>query len=114
MSDALLITVAGVGAEVMRTQQPHLPLLPEEVGEEYARAYAETFYTIPDPDWRVALQAWQHFYEITPGKDFALLNLARVHMKLGNKPEALATLSKVQAPELEKLKTRLRERIETE
>jgi len=40
VSDALLITVAGVGAEVMRTQQPHLPLLPEEVGEEYARAYA--------------------------------------------------------------------------
>ena len=39
MSDALLITVAGVGAEVMRTQQPHLPLLPEEVGAEYARAY---------------------------------------------------------------------------
>ena len=31
MSDALLITVAGVGAEVMRTQQPHLPLLPDEV-----------------------------------------------------------------------------------
>jgi 3-keto-5-aminohexanoate cleavage enzyme len=40
MSDALLITVAGVGAEVTRTQQPHLPLLPDEVGDEYARAYA--------------------------------------------------------------------------
>ena len=39
MSDALLITVAGVGAEVMRSQQPHLPLLPEEVGAEYARAF---------------------------------------------------------------------------
>jgi 3-keto-5-aminohexanoate cleavage enzyme len=40
MSDALLITVAGVGAEVTRAQQPHLPLLPDEVGDEYARAYA--------------------------------------------------------------------------
>ncbi len=40
MSDELLITVAGVGAEVMRAQQPHLPLLPEEVGEEYRRAHA--------------------------------------------------------------------------
>ena len=39
VSDALLITVAGVGAEVMRAQQPHLPLLPEEVGEEYGRAF---------------------------------------------------------------------------
>jgi 3-keto-5-aminohexanoate cleavage enzyme len=38
VSDALLITVAGVGAEVTRAQQPHLPLLPDEVGEEYRRA----------------------------------------------------------------------------
>jgi 3-keto-5-aminohexanoate cleavage enzyme len=39
VTDALLITVAGVGAEVMRSQQPNLPLLPEEVGEEYDRAF---------------------------------------------------------------------------
>jgi 3-keto-5-aminohexanoate cleavage enzyme len=39
VTDALLITVAGVGAEVMRAQQPHLPLLPDEVGEEYKRAF---------------------------------------------------------------------------
>jgi len=39
VSDALLITVAGVGAEVTRAQQPHLPLSPDEVGDEYARAY---------------------------------------------------------------------------
>jgi 3-keto-5-aminohexanoate cleavage enzyme len=39
LSDALLITVAGVGAEVTRRQQPRLPLLPEEVGEEYRRAH---------------------------------------------------------------------------
>lgn len=39
MSDELVITVAGVGAEVMRDQQPHLPLLPDEVGEEYRRAW---------------------------------------------------------------------------
>lgn len=38
MTDALVITVAGVGAEVTRAQQPALPLLPEEVGEEYRRA----------------------------------------------------------------------------
>lgn len=39
MSDELLITIAGVGAEVTRAQQPNLPLLPEEVGEEYRRSY---------------------------------------------------------------------------
>ncbi len=39
MSDALVITVAGVGAEVMRSQQPHLPLLADEVGAEYQRAF---------------------------------------------------------------------------
>jgi 3-keto-5-aminohexanoate cleavage enzyme len=31
--------VAGVGAEVTRAQQPHLPLLPDEVGDEYRRAF---------------------------------------------------------------------------
>jgi len=39
MSDEVVITVAGVGAEVSRAQQPNLPLLPEEVGEEYRRAH---------------------------------------------------------------------------
>jgi 3-keto-5-aminohexanoate cleavage enzyme len=39
MSDEVVITVAGVGAEVTRAQQPHLPLLPDEVGEEYRRAH---------------------------------------------------------------------------
>jgi 3-keto-5-aminohexanoate cleavage enzyme len=39
VSDALVITVAGVGAEVTRAQQPALPLLPDEVGEEYRRAF---------------------------------------------------------------------------
>jgi 3-keto-5-aminohexanoate cleavage enzyme len=39
LSDELLITVACVGAEVTRDQQPNLPVLPDEVGEEYRRAY---------------------------------------------------------------------------
>jgi 3-keto-5-aminohexanoate cleavage enzyme len=39
LSDALLITVAGVGAEVTRQQQPRLPLLPAEVADEYRRAH---------------------------------------------------------------------------
>jgi 3-keto-5-aminohexanoate cleavage enzyme len=39
VTDALLITVAGVGAEVTREQQPALPLTPQEVGEEYRRSW---------------------------------------------------------------------------
>jgi tetratricopeptide (TPR) repeat protein len=81
---------------------------------EYARAYAETFYIVPNPDWRTALQAWQHFYNVTPGKDFALLNLARVHMKLGDKPEARKNLDQIQSAEFDRLKKRLLERIEVE
>src|SRR4029453_8263420 len=38
MTDPLCIPGAGGGAGVMRAQQPALPLLPDEVGEEYRRA----------------------------------------------------------------------------
>jgi 3-keto-5-aminohexanoate cleavage enzyme len=35
--DPLVITVAPVGGELTREQQPHLPLTPREIGEEVAR-----------------------------------------------------------------------------
>ena len=81
---------------------------------DYARAYAETFYSLPKPDWSAALTAWQHFAEISPQKDFAQSNLARVHMKLGQKDAARACLEKIQGADFQKLKARLGERIETE
>jgi tetratricopeptide (TPR) repeat protein len=79
---------------------------------EYARAYAETFYTVPDADWGVALRAWQHFYEISPNKDFALINLARVHLKLGDTPAARDSLKRIQGAEFSRLKTRLEQQME--
>lgn len=79
---------------------------------EYARAYAETFYSVPQPDWRAALRAWQHFHDISPRKDFALLNLARVQIHLGELPEARASLGRIQSPEFHRLKARLEERIQ--
>jgi tetratricopeptide (TPR) repeat protein len=103
--EAVMLDALAHFAEAARLQ----PLDPE-----YARAYAETFYSVPTPDWRTALAAWQHFYDISPQKDFALLNLARVHMKLGNKPEARTSLSRIQSREFDQLKARLGERIETE
>lgn len=86
----------------------------EPLDPEYARAFAETFYLLNPPDWPAALRAWQHFYEISPQKDFALLNLARVHMKLGNKPEARESLARIQNPEFDRLKARLNQRIDSE
>jgi tetratricopeptide (TPR) repeat protein len=74
---------------------------------EYARAYAETFYSLQKPDWAAALAAWNRYLGLTPKKDFALTNLARIHLKLGQKGAAMECLSKVQEPEYEKLKRRL-------
>jgi tetratricopeptide (TPR) repeat protein len=86
----------------------------EPLDPEYARSYAETFYFVNPPDWPAALRAWQRFHEISPQKDFALLNIARVHMKLGDKPNARESLARIQNPEFDRLKTRLNERIDAE
>lgn len=74
---------------------------------EYARAYAETFYSISKPDWQTALAAWNRYLDLVPRKDFALVNVARVHLKLGQKQAAMECLSKIQGAEYEKLKRRL-------
>jgi tetratricopeptide (TPR) repeat protein len=86
----------------------------EPLNAEYARAFAETFYALEKPDWHEALKAWQHLADILPAKDFALLNIARVQMKLGRKPEARASLAQIQDPKYGRLKARLSERIEAE
>jgi tetratricopeptide (TPR) repeat protein len=86
----------------------------EPLNVEYVRAFAETFYSLDKPDWHEALLAWQHLSDISPEKDFALLNLARVYMQLGNKPEARASLAHMQDPKFARLKERLSERIEAE
>jgi tetratricopeptide (TPR) repeat protein len=86
----------------------------QPLNADYARAFAEAFYTVAKPDWHAALQAWQHFHDISPQKDFALLNLARVQMKLGEKAEARASLEKVQGSEFARAKARLSERIDAE
>jgi tetratricopeptide (TPR) repeat protein len=62
---------------------------------EYARAYAETFYGMPNPDWKEAQVAWQHFLEVTPNRNFAYLQLARVSVRQHKKAEALSFLDKI-------------------
>ncbi len=73
----------------------------------YARAYAETFYSVPNPDWAAALNAWQIVQRLSPQPDFALLHQARVHLKMGHLDTAQQCLSQVQSPDYQTLKSRL-------
>lgn len=86
----------------------------EPLSVEYAKAYTDTFYYVQPPDWTTALTAWKHYLEITPYKDFAYSNLARVHMKMGRKAEARACLAEIHGAEFDQLKARLNQRIDAE
>src|SRR5213082_3537651 len=75
---------------------------------EYARAYAETFYGIPNPDWEQAQIAWQHYLELSTNRNFAYLHLARVSLKRHKKAEALSFLDKILDPSYFRIKEKLR------
>ncbi len=74
---------------------------------EYARAYAETFYGLKDPDWREALEAWTHFLELKGPPDFCYTNMARVNLKLGRKADALQNLEQVRRADFFRVKEHL-------
>ena len=80
----------------------------------FARGYAETFFMVPKPDWPTALTVWRDCLNLMPERSFVLLNLARVHMKLGDADSARACLAQVTGPESERQKNRLEARIEAE
>ena len=79
---------------------------------EYARAYAETFYAMPNPDWNEAQVAWQHYLELSTNRNFAYLQLARVSLKRHKKAEALSFLNKISDPSFSWLKEKLRKQAE--
>ncbi len=79
---------------------------------EYARAYAETFYGIPNPDWKEAQVAWQHYLELSTNRNFAYLQLARVSLKRHNKAEALSFLDKILDSSFSQIKEKLRKQAE--
>ena len=85
-------------------------LAPTDV--EYARAYAETFYGIPNPDWKEAQLAWQHYLELTTSRNFAYLQLARVTLKQNKKAEALSFLDKISDSSFSEVKEKLRKQAE--
>ena len=80
-------------------------LSPNDV--EYARAYAETFYGVPDPDWAEAEVAWKHVLALSPRGDFAYLQLARISLKRGDASEARRCLAKLTDTRNESLKRKL-------
>ena len=86
----------------------------EPQNTQYAAGYAETFYGVPQPDWDAALQAWRHVLEISPDKDFAYVQLARVNLKLGRKKEARQLVLKIQGAEFGPSKERLLRQIRSE
>jgi tetratricopeptide (TPR) repeat protein len=75
---------------------------------EYARAYAETFYAMPNPDWEDAQIAWQHYLELSTDRNFGYLHLARVSLKRHKKAEALSFLDKISDPSYSQVKEKLR------
>jgi tetratricopeptide (TPR) repeat protein len=79
---------------------------------EYARAYAETFYGMPNPDWKEAQVAWQHFLELSPNRNFAYLQLARVSLKQHKKAEALSFLDKISDSSYSEVKEKVRKQAE--
>jgi len=74
---------------------------------DYARAYAETFYGMPDANWSEAEAAWKHFLSLSPQGDFAYLQLARVSLKQGDAAEAREFLSKIVDARHDDLKRKL-------
>jgi tetratricopeptide (TPR) repeat protein len=83
---------------------------------EYARAYAETFYGMANPDWKEAQVAWQHYLEISTNRNrnFAYLQLARVSVRQHKKAEALSFLDKISdfSPAYSEVKEKLRKQAE--
>ncbi len=79
---------------------------------EYARAYAETFYGMPNPDWKEAEVAWQHYLKLSTNRNFAYLQLARVSLKRHKKAEALSFLDKISDSRYSEVKEKLRTQAE--
>jgi Flp pilus assembly protein TadD len=75
---------------------------------EYARAYAETFYGMPNPDWEEAEIAWQHYLELSTDRNFAYLQLARVSLHRHKNAEALSFLDKVSDSAYSEVREKLR------
>ena len=82
----------------------------------YAQAYAETFYTSPLPDWKLARSTWESLLARSPAdstnRDFIRGHLIRVNIRLGDKPEASKHVAALTNPAFATLKARLQKQID--
>ena len=87
-------------------------LAPENLA--YAQAYAETFYTSPSPDWKLARATWETLLARSPAasSDFIRGHLIRVNIRLGNKPEARRHLAALTNPAFAALRASLQKQID--
>ena len=66
---------------------------------EFARAYAETFYGLHDPDWTQAFDAWSRVRTLSAtAPDYANSHLARVSLSLGKPEQAEEYLALIHGP----------------
>jgi predicted Zn-dependent protease len=101
---------ARIVAEALEHLAAATRLAPQHI--DYARAYAETFYAAPQPDWHAALAAWEHYLAVSPNQHFAHANLARVRLKMGHLDASLGHLNQIQDAGFERLKANLRRQID--
>ena len=74
----------------------------------YAQAYAETFYTVPQPDWEQARTAWKAVLALSgENTDFAYSHLARVSLRMKRPADVDAYLSLLHDPKFAGLKANL-------
>jgi predicted negative regulator of RcsB-dependent stress response len=67
---------------------------------------------MPNPDWKEAQVAWQHYLELSTNRNFAYLQLARVTLKQNKKAEALSFLNKISDSSYPEVKEKLRKQAE--
>ncbi len=85
-------------------------LAPENL--RYAQAYAETFYTEPNPDWALARGVWESLLTRSPEKSFIHSHLVRINIRLGDKVAAEKHLAAMTDPAFGPVRLRLQKQID--
>jgi tetratricopeptide (TPR) repeat protein len=79
---------------------------------DYASAYAETFYSLKDPNWQRAIEAWDFCLKlnVTPlQREQIHTHLARIHIRAGNLARAREHLKQIQSDQMQDVRQRLTE-----
>jgi cytochrome c-type biogenesis protein CcmH/NrfG len=74
-------------------------------------AYAETFWMMPEPDWKEARRAWTEYGKRTDKREFAHVQLARVAIEQGDLRSAKSYLHEVRDESFALVKKKLLARI---